>query len=121
MKVKESVHALKLSLLPAVLASSCCLTIPALGLLGLSFAEQFFADKVLELRLLAVVILVLSLIIYFYKKGITTKKDLITNRKTIILISLQTAIFALMFYLLFLYIFVPILCTITELGSCIAL
>ena len=62
---KDTLHALELSIVPAVLASSCCLTLPALALIGLSFGEtaQLFNPSVM--RVIALLVLFLSLSYYF--------------------------------------------------------
>ena len=118
MSTKDSTDALKLSLVPAVLASSCCLTVPALALLGISFGENFFYEYRMWLRLLAVIVLLLSLVLFFYKRGVTNKDEYLIHKKSILLISLQTLVFAVAFYAIFLYMIVPAICTITATGSC---
>ena len=114
----DTINSLELSLLPAVLASSCCLTVPALGLLGISVGEDIFYEHRVLLRFIAAGVLGLSLVIFFYKRGIINHATYIQNRKMIFLISLQTILFALVLYVLFLQLFAPILCTITGLGTC---
>jgi len=118
MSKKDSLHALELSIVPAVLASSCCLTIPALALLGISFGENIFLEHRWLFRFLALVVLLLSLVIYFYKQGVTTKDDFIEKRKAIVLISIQTIVFACVFYVLFLQYIVPLLCQIAQINTC---
>ena len=118
MKKQDTIDSLELSLIPAVLASSCCLTIPALALLGISFGENIFYEYRALLRFIAFVILFLSLAYYFLKKGIRTKNDFLANKKNIYLISAQTVFFAVFIYVLFLVLFVPFLCNLTELTTC---
>lgn len=115
---KDTLHALELSIVPAVLASSCCLTLPALALIGLSFGEttQLFNPSIM--RIVALIILFLSLVYYFYKKGISTKQDYIDNKRIIIAIVLQTLFFAILIYVISLYIITPIVCDITGLNTC---
>ncbi len=118
MNKNQSMSALKLSLAPAVLASSCCLTLPALALLGISFAENIFIEHVIALRGLAVALLIVSLLLYFYKQGVRTKDDFITHKAMVFYITLQTFVFALGFYVIFLTLVVPLLCALTGVGSC---
>lgn len=118
MNTKDTTHSLELSLLPAVLASSCCLTVPALALLGISFSENFFYEYRWLLRLLGFITLVFSLIWYFKKHGVSTREKYKKHADTVIAISIQTLIFALLFYLLFLYVIVPVLCDVAQLTSC---
>jgi len=118
MNSKDSLHALELSIVPAVLASSCCLTLPALTLLGISFGEQVFLEHKWIFRVSACVVLLLSLAWYFFKKGIVSRVAYKENKNTIIVISLQTIIFALLLYVLFLHFIVPLLCHIAQIGTC---
>jgi len=118
MNKKESLHALELSIVPAVLASSCCLTIPALTLLGISFGENIFLEYKWLFRFLAFVVLLLSLAVYFYKQGVTSKTAFMEKQNTIVLISIQTIVFACVFYVLFLHYIVPLLCQIAQINTC---
>ncbi len=118
MKNADTLDSLELSLLPAILASSCCLTFPGLALLGISLGENIFYEYKVLLRFLAVLVLLVSLIYYFYKKGIRSKSDYITHKNKITIIILQTIFFSLVLYALFLLLFVPVLCVLTEVTSC---
>lgn len=121
MTTKDATHSLELSILPAILASSCCLTLPALTLLGISFSENFFYEYRWLLRMLGVFVLGISLVWYFYKQGITNRKIFLSKKNLIIIITVQTALFATGFYILFLYVIVPVLCKAAELNSCIVI
>ena len=118
MSRQNSIDSLKLSLVPAVLASSCCLTVPALALLGISIGENYFYEHRWMLRLAAAVVLVGSLGFYLFNQGIKDKMSYSANKQTVLLISLQTILFAVVFYIIFLYVIVPLICALTSSGSC---
>jgi len=111
-------EALELSLIPAVLASSCCLTIPGLSLIGFSFAEKFLSVPDWILRILALVVLILSVCIYLYAKDIKNIAMIKQHKKYVIMLFVQTLLFALMIYLISLYLLVPVLCDITGVTMC---
>ena len=118
MKKNETTDALKLSLLPAVLASSCCLTAPAIGLLGFSTLESVLIEYKWYFRLLALIVLLLSVWWYVFRQGIDNKSAFREHREQILLITGQTLLFGLGIYFIFLYIVVPHLCNATGFASC---
>jgi hypothetical protein len=115
---KGTTDALELSIVPAVLASSCCLTIPSLALIGFSFGEtsQLFDPWIM--RVAGTCILVASLLIYFYMKGIRNMQQIRDSQKIIIAVSAQTLFFAILIYIISLTIITPLLCSITGLNTC---
>lgn len=119
MILEDSKKALELSLLPAVLASSCCLTIPSLALLGISFSENIFYEYRYVLRMSAIALMVISLIIFFYLRGVRNKKDILREQKKIMIITAQTFVFAVLIYIIFLYLIAPQLCALTNINSCV--
>ena len=106
MDLKEII---KLTWLPVVFAGLCCLTpiiLVLLGLSGLAFAgslaDNLYYNYKWVFRGIGLLLLGISLVIYFRKKGICTldqvkrKKNKIIN---IVLISLIVAVLAYLFWL----------------------
>ncbi len=102
---------LKVTGLPVVFASLCCLTPLVLVLFGLSgvafaasLADTLYYGYAWAFRLLGLLLLTGSLIIYFRKKGICTLDEAKRQRKRIINTALIVLIVAAFAYWFFLYI-----------------
>lgn len=104
--------ALKLSSIPVLIASLCCLAPVILVFLALStvaFAASL--SNILDGQyrwafiLLGILALVVSLVLYFRKRGICTLDQAKKHRNEIINKSILTAIVAFVFYYLFFVVF----------------
>ncbi len=113
-KIKSIKEALKISLLPVVFASLCCLSPVILVLLGLStvsfassLADTLYGDYAWYFRGAGLVLLTIALNYYFRrKKGICTIDEVKRRRNEIINIVAITLIASILGYLFFLYVVV---------------
>lgn len=113
-KIKSIKEALKISSLPVVFASLCCLSPVILVLLGLStvsfassLADTLYGDYAWYFRGAGLVLLTIALIYYFRrKKGICTIDEVKRRRNEIINIVAITLIASILGYLFFLYVVV---------------
>ncbi len=113
-KIKSIKEALKISLLPVVFASLCCLSPVILVLLGLStvsfassLADTLYGDYAWYFRGAGLLLLTIALIYYFRrKKGICTIDEVKRRRNEIINIVAITLIASILGYLFFLYVVV---------------
>ncbi|HEY9583768.1 MAG TPA: peptide-methionine (R)-S-oxide reductase MsrB [Candidatus Paceibacterota bacterium] len=109
MKFKDS---LKISSIPVVLASLCCLSPIILVLLGIStvsfassFADTLYGDYKWYFRIAGLLALIISLIIYLRrKKGICTIDDVKRRRNEVINIVAISIIAGVVGYIIFLYV-----------------
>ena len=115
---KRNRSALELSIIPAILASSCCLTIPGLSLIGFSFAERLLTIPDWILRLAAFVFLLISVIVFLFLRGVRSLSDVQDHKRYIVLLTVQTLVFALLIYLISLHILVPVLCELSGVTMC---
>lgn len=113
MKFKEI---FKITGIPVVFASLCCLTPIILVLLGLStitFAASLtnvlYGDYKWAFRTAGLLLLVLSLFIYFRSKGICTINEAKRQKNKIINIILISIIAAVIGYVFFLYVVLEII------------
>lgn len=110
MKIKEL---LKLTWIPVVGASMCCLSSVVVVLFGLgtvsfgtSLADSLYGDYKWWFRALGAVLLLLSVILYYRKKGVCTL-DQAKRRKKEIINTVLIALFAgVVGYIVFLYVIV---------------
>ena len=99
---------------PVVMASLCCLSpliLVAFGLSTATFAaslsDTFYGDYRWAFRLLGLILLVWSLVLYFRrKKGICTIDEVKKRRQEIINTTLVVIISAIIGYIIFLYVIV---------------
>lgn len=102
----------KISSIPVILASLCCLVPIILVLLGIStvsfassFANILYGENKWYFRIVGLLSLIISLIIYLRKKkGICTIDEAKRRRNEIINIVAMTVISAVLGYIFFLYI-----------------
>lgn len=102
---------LRISGIPVVLASLCCLTPVILVLLGIStvsfassFADVLYGDYKWGFRLLGIVTLFGSLVYYLYRqKGVCSLNDVKRRRNEIINYVALTVIVGVLGYIVFLY------------------
>jgi amino acid transporter len=113
MKFKELI---KITGLPVVFASLCCLTPLVLVLVGLSsvtfaasLADTLYGTYKWVFRLVGLLLLGLSLFIYFRSKGICTIDQVKRQRKKIVNIVLLSLIVAIIGYVVFLYVIVELI------------
>lgn len=113
MKLKEL---LKLTGIPVLFASLCCLTPVILLLVGLStvtFATSLtnvlYGDYKWAFRALGLVLLTIALIIHFRKQKICTLDDVKKHRRKVINTILIALIVAVAAYILWLYVIVHII------------
>lgn len=107
-------EALKLSSLPVVVASLCCLApviLVSLGLATVSFAaslaDTFYGEYKWVFRGVGLVLLLLSLAVYLRRqKGVCTIDDVKQRRNEIINLVALTLIAGVLGYLFFLYVVV---------------
>ena len=106
----------KLTWIPVLFASLCCLSPIILLLLGLStvtFAASLtnvlYGDYKWAFRGLGLLLLVFMLVIYFRKKNICTLKAVKKNRNTIINTILIVLIISILAYMLWLYVIIHII------------
>ena len=103
---------LKISSVPIVLASLCCLSPVILVLLGLSsvsfatsLADTFYGEYKWAFRIIGLVALLASLTYYFRRqKGICTIDDAVRRRNEIINYLALTILAGVLGYLFFLYV-----------------
>jgi len=112
MKVKEL---LKITGIPVVFASLCCLTpviLVLLGLSGVAFAtsltDTLYGTYKWYFRGAGLALLGLSLFIYFRSKGICTFDQIKRQKRKIINIALVAIIASVFLYIFFLYVVVEI-------------
>lgn len=111
MKLKE---ALKLTGIPVVIASLCCLSPIIIVLLGLgtvsfasSLADTLYGDYKWAFRIVGLLLIAASLVYYFYKKkGICTFDQVKRRRNEIINTVVIALIVSVLGYLFFLYVVV---------------
>lgn len=108
----------KFSIVPVILASSCCLTTPALGLLGITFYEPILFEYRWALRVLAILVILLSLAVYFRKHNIKTLDDYKKRFNEVWPTALQTILIAVFFYFFFLLYIIPPICSIQGILPC---
>lgn len=105
---------LKISSLPVVLASLCCLSpviLVALGLssaaFGASLADTFYGEYKWAFRALGLVALLVALLWYLRRnKGICTIDDAVRRRNEVINIVALSVIVGVLGYVVFLYVIV---------------
>jgi uncharacterized membrane protein len=105
---------LKISSIPVVLASLCCLSPVILVLLGISsvsfassLADTFYGEYKWWFRAVGILALIGSLVYYLRrKKGVCTIDDVKRRRNEIINLTALTAVAAVIGYLFFLYVIV---------------
>jgi LPXTG-motif cell wall-anchored protein len=108
MKIREL---MKVSSIPVIFASLCCLSPIILVLVGLSsvsfatsLADTLYGEYKWWFRLAGLLLLAFSLIYYFRrKKGICTIDDVVRRRNEVINIVAISLIVAVIGYVLFLY------------------
>jgi hypothetical protein len=107
---------LKVTGLPVVFASLCCLTPVILVLLGLSgvafassLADNLYGNYKWVFRGIGLLLLALSLVIYFRTKGICTLDQVKRQRRKIINITLLALMIFVLGYIFFLYVVVEII------------
>jgi len=112
MKVKEI---LKVTGIPVVFASLCCLTPVVLVLLGLSgvvfassLTDTLYGSYKWAFRAAGLILLGLSLVLYFRSKGICSIDQVKRQRRKIINTALIAIIVAIFAYIFFLYVVVEI-------------
>ncbi|MEX0932686.1 MAG: hypothetical protein WDZ77_01125 [Candidatus Pacearchaeota archaeon] len=101
---------LKITGIPVLFASLCCLTPIILVLFGLgslsfaaSLADNLYGNYKWAFRSLGLLLLALSLFIYFRSEGICTIKKIKSERRKIINTILVILITAIIIYVLWLY------------------
>ena len=109
-KIKES---LKISSIPVVFASLCCLAPIVLVLVGVStvsfaasLADTFYGDYKWYFRLAGLVSLIVALIIYLRRKGVCTLDEAKKRRNEIFNIIALSLIAGVVGYIFFLYVVV---------------
>jgi len=109
-KIKES---LKISSIPVVFASLCCLAPIVLVLVGVStvsfaasLADTFYGDYKWYFRLAGLVSLIVALIIYLRRKGVCTLDEAKKRRNEIFNIIALSLIVGVVGYIFFLYVVV---------------
>jgi len=112
MKFKEI---FKITGIPIVFASLCCLTPIILVLFGLStvafaasLSDFLYGGHRWAFRVIGLILLSISLLIYFRSKGICTINDAKNQKKKVINIILVSLIVAILGYIFFLYVVVEI-------------
>jgi len=110
MNIKEI---LKITGLPVIFASLCCLAPLVLVLFGLStvafaasLSDTFYGTYKWAFRGLGLLLLAISLFIYFRKKGICTIDEAKRQRQKIINTVVITLIVAIILYVIWLYVIV---------------
>jgi len=109
-KIKES---LKISSIPVVFASLCCLAPIVLVLVGVStvsfaasLADTFYGDYKWYFRLAGLVSLIVALVIYLRRKGVCTLDEAKKRRNEIFNIIALSLIAGVVGYIFFLYVVV---------------
>jgi hypothetical protein len=107
---------LKVTGLPIVFASLCCLAPLVLVLLGLSsvafgasLADNLYGNYRWAFRGIGLLLLIISLVIYFRKKGICTLDQVKRERRMIINVILLALLVFVVGYIIFLYVIVEII------------
>ena len=107
---------LKITGIPVVAASLCCLTPVVLVLLGLggvafatSLSDTLYGSYKWAFRAVGLVLLGISLLIYFRSKGICTIDQVKRQRRKIINTALLALVIGIIGYILFLYVVVEII------------
>ncbi len=105
--------ALKLSVIPAVIASLCCLSPVILVLFGLStasfaasLADVLYGQYAWAFRVTGLALLAASLVVYFRQRGICSIDEAKKRRNEIINIVLLALIIAIIGYIVWLYVIV---------------
>ncbi len=116
---KGTIHqSIKFSIIPVVLATSCCLTTPGLAVLGITFYEPMLYELRWLLRLLALLVITLSLTIYFRKYGIISITDYRIRIREVLPTAIQTYLIALFIYVFVSVWVVPVFCSTQNLLPC---
>jgi len=109
-KIKES---LKISSIPVVFASLCCLAPIVLVLVGVStvsfaasLADTFYGDYKWYFRLAGLVSLIVAIVIYLRRKGVCTLDEAKKRRNEIFNIIALSLIAGVVGYIFFLYVIV---------------
>lgn len=112
-KIKET---LKISSVPAIIASLCCLSPVILVLTGLatttfaaSLSDLFYGTYKWVFRGVGFVALVIAYIFYIRRQGVCTFDEAIKRRNELINKFMLVLIVAILFYVIFLYGFVEYL------------
>lgn len=113
--MQESV---KFSVIPVVLATSCCMTVPALGLMGITMYEPILFDLRWYLRILALLLITLSLVIYFKRYNIKTWSDYRTRSREVLPTTIQTFAVAVFIYVFCMLVVVPLFCENQHVLTC---
>jgi hypothetical protein len=112
--MKKILEILKISSIPVVLASMCCLSPVILVLLGVStvsfassLADTFYGDYKWAFRIVGILALLTSLAYYLRRtKGICTIDDVVRRRNEVINYIALTVIAGVLGYIFFLYVVV---------------
>jgi hypothetical protein len=106
----------KITGLPVVFASLCCLTPVILVLLGLSgvafassLADNLYGNYKWVFRGIGLFLLAISLLIYFRNKGICTIDAVKRQRRKVINTILLVLVIGILSYIIFLYVIVEII------------
>ena len=105
----------KITGIPVVFATLCCLTPVILVLLGLStvvfaasLSDFLYGQHKWAFRIVGLILLAISLLIYFRSKGICTIDEAKRQKNKIINVVLISVIAAIIGYIFFLYVVVEI-------------
>jgi len=117
---KTAQAALGLSLMPSIFAAGCCAITPIAFMFGFASSEFLFPGFAIIMRCVGVLLLVVSVCIFFYKKGIRSAQDIQDNKKVIGIICVQTVVLSGALYYFLVAIAVPIIWTrvLEQTGSC---
>lgn len=106
-KLKE---ALKISSIPAIIASLCCLSPVILVLTGLatttfaaSLSDVFYGTYKWVFRGVGLLALIIAFVFYMRRNGVCTFDDAIRRRNELINKFMLTLIVGILFYVIFLY------------------
>lgn len=105
----DTVPALKLSLLPAFFAAGCCAIVPTMVIFGFAMGEAAFAQYRWWFMALGVIVLIVSLVLYFRKEGIRTQVDLVREKKKVVFVSAYTVLLTGLIYVAMIYFVTPYL------------
>lgn len=112
-KIKE---ALKISSVPAIIASLCCLSPVILVLTGLatttfaaSLSDVFYGTYKWVFRGVGLITLIIAYVFYIRRQGVCTFDEALRRRNELINKFMLTLIIGILFYIIFLYGFVEYL------------
>ena len=105
----DTVPALKLSLLPAFFAAGCCAIVPTMVIFGFAMGETAFVQYRWWFMVLGMIVLVISLVLYFRKEGIRTWADPVRERKKVVFVSAYTVLLTGLIYAAMIYFVTPYL------------